>query len=677
MEELNKEKISNTEPVLSNNIENKQIIVEQKEVPEKIDKILETQAVKVEEKTEELTGEGKKMEQELIKQNANKEEIGDFNIGEKQIEEKAKTANGNYTDSLKNLTENKTDDYNVSKKSEIGSSQLDTNEIIESTALKKSSDKDDEKILSKYKESIFFKKTIKDLENIIQKEGLKGIRIKPKENTIAIESFDVYKYSMTDDKENNQKIGIVQQDRNRIIIGEENIKNIKDLFELDKELAVSSISNIAKHEKQHYQNPSLKLADRISSETKEMVEVEKNTTKDLSVIEWKSNQIEHKYSFPQEMQTELQRINESYGNSNDYTDSKKNKLELFVESQARLMVGTDVITKGIDYLERNKYEPVKDELPKEHFSFIKPELQEKIIEKMEEIRENLVEKLHKNDKEKDTNNHCSACGAEMYLGAKFCGKCGNKAEVVEKKESNKLKDFKSFHEGSTELTEMYKKDYPETVANLIEKSKEAGFKDLYIKSSIDSIHVNPGLTKEAVFFPALALKNQNLLEQIDKDFTDKGTKLVMLHEKNHLNGPSCKSGDKKIAPTSDEEWKFLIKYFKEKGKTEEEAMEQLHKGIKAKKGLEESQTNLQMIVKNPEDFKNIVDSIAIKSVYGNVVLHGIEQLKKEPTKDFHQRFYKKNYNFLKPEIIDQIIEREKEIKKELLDKMDKINKDSN
>lgn len=85
----------------------------------------------------------------------------------------------------------------------------------------------------------------------------------------------------------------------------------------------------------------------------------------------------------------------------------------------------------------------------------------------------------------------------------------------------------------------------------------------------------------------------------------------------------------------------------------------------------ESQTNLQMINKNPDKFKEIAEIIARESVYLRIIYFGFDTLRKEPEESF-KISHEANFNFLKPEIIDEIVNKEKALKEELLEKYDKL-----
>ncbi|MBU3924759.1 hypothetical protein KKB43_04270 [Patescibacteria group bacterium] len=220
-------------------------------------------------------------------------------------------------------------------------------------------------------------------------------------------------------------------------------------------------------------------------------------------------------------------------------------------------------------------------------------------------------------------------------------KFGNTStEILPEQKQNELQNEAS----SSEELEKYEKwtkelkhSHSKTVNKLTKIVKDAGFKKLFIKPFFNSgdIEVDPDIDREAILFPEDGLENHELLELIDCKFAQKGFRLVALHEKQHLKCPADK---------------FIDDY---------------------KKTAIESQTNLQSINKNNKEFKDLVDAIATDSVYVDVIYSGVEALEYKGG-DEQYVFYEDNYNFLKLDIIDKIVERENEIRKELLEKYNKI-----
>jgi len=228
-----------------------------------------------------------------------------------------------------------------------------------------------------------------------------------------------------------------------------------------------------------------------------------------------------------------------------------------------------------------------------------------------------------------------------------------KEELLKNKEQQDLEYIRKLEE----VTEELKKDYPETVNNLTRIVEEVGFRKILFDSSGENIEVRPDKDRNVVFFPVDGLESQQLLEKIDKDFTDRATKIVMLHEMEHLKNPVDKAADK-----CDERNESFIRT-----RNEEQQLED----ISPFDNPIESQTNLQMIIKNPKEFEKTMNAIAMCSVYVNFIYDGVRSLEQK-TNTMNYFFYDENYNFLKPDIIDKIVGREDEIKKKLLDKYNKL-----
>ena len=85
----------------------------------------------------------------------------------------------------------------------------------------------------------------------------------------------------------------------------------------------------------------------------------------------------------------------------------------------------------------------------------------------------------------------------------------------------------------------------------------------------------------------------------------------------------------------------------------------------------ESQTNLQSINENRKEFKDLFEAVAVSNVYTDFIYNGIDSLDYEGGTEQYIH-YNDYYNFLKPDYIDKIIERENAIRKELLEKYNKI-----
>ncbi|MCK4892122.1 MAG: hypothetical protein KAS78_05630 [Candidatus Pacebacteria bacterium] len=179
-----------------------------------------------------------------------------------------------------------------------------------------------------------------------------------------------------------------------------------------------------------------------------------------------------------------------------------------------------------------------------------------------------------------------------------------------------------------------RRDHAKTIDKLIQIAQDAGFEKLYIKPFYCSgnIEVDSEISRQAVLFSEDGLENHEILAKIDNKFALNGARLMMLHEKQHFEGPADKMFNDYI----------------------EEAIE--------------SQTNLQMINKNSKDFQDLISAIAMDSVYTDIIYNGMECLKGGE----QYVFYEKNYNFLNSNIIDKILKKESEIRKALLRKYNKF-----
>lgn len=204
----------------------------------------------------------------------------------------------------------------------------------------------------------------------------------------------------------------------------------------------------------------------------------------------------------------------------------------------------------------------------------------------------------------------------------------------------------------------YTKLYPEVMANLNSIAKKAGFKELLAHPMFKSIMATE-LFKDYCFFPPEGLKNQKLIQEIDKDFADKGMFSVLEHEKQHFENPAKKAADKPE------------KYPKEA------TMEEINKTYNQKAVKIENQVNLQTLnnkftelsEKKEDDTENnikdkIKNSIAIENIYTDFIYKGVDILKQESMEDRYLKVYK----FLKEDTIKEIVKEENRIKKELLEK---------
>jgi len=207
--------------------------------------------------------------------------------------------------------------------------------------------------------------------------------------------------------------------------------------------------------------------------------------------------------------------------------------------------------------------------------------------------------------------------------------------------------------------------YPDEMINLNSIAQKAGFKELLSHPMFKKHIMTLEYFKNYCFFPPEGLDNQKLIQKIDKNFADNGALKVMEHERQHFANPAKKAADKPI------------KYPAEAITAEEEEID-YQKAIKI-----ENQVNLQTVnnkftklsecnneIEGDEDnTKNdIINSIATENVYTDFIYKGIDTLYEESNKERYLKVYK----FLKKNEIEEIAKEENRIKKELLEKYDKM-----
>ncbi|MFZ2969964.1 MAG: hypothetical protein WA063_02345, partial [Minisyncoccia bacterium] len=170
--------------------------------------------------------------------------------------------------------------------------------------------------------------------------------------------------------------------------------------------------------------------------------------------------------------------------------------------------------------------------------------------------------------------------------------------------------------------------------------------------------------KDYCFFPPEDLENQKLIQKIDESFANKGAFKVFLHEKDHFENPAKKAAEKSKS----------LKYPNEATIEERDEID-YQKAVKI-----ENQVNLQTLNNNfteiselnnngKNDIENkIINEIATENVYTDFIYSGIDILKQESLEDRYLKVYK----FLKKDIIEEIIKEENRIKKELLEKYNKM-----
>lgn len=278
--------------------------------------------------------------------------------------------------------------------------KLDNDKLVKEKRVENFREKienDDKELTDNYKKSEFFSETIENLEEIIKKEGFKGLIILPEGNGIGTGGFRDYCISSDSAKE-NREVHLFRTDINKVYIGEGVLKNIQDIFEFDREFAVNGITNLIKHEKQHLSGPDLKAEEEAIERTKCMINLQKDEIEDRETLGNMVIEILGEDYSQRELQAELQRVNANYKN-----------IDEFIESQARFHVFMDVVFYGLNHLESIEYNPEKDKLRDVHFGFVKEkiekdgkeiELHKEIIKKMKAIKKKLEEKWDKK------NNFC-------------------------------------------------------------------------------------------------------------------------------------------------------------------------------------------------------------------------------------------------------------------------------
>jgi len=256
-----------------------------------------------------------------------------------------------------------------------------------------------ENVLLKYKKSENFGKTIKELEVIAKNNGFERLIIAD-DDGVGVGEVVLKEYA-GDNKSFGDKIVFFQQDLNKFQVGEKSLKNIKDLFETDREFAIGGFSDIFKHEKQHTKGPAFEEMQKKIKEMEMAVDSFDEKTANIEDLRKKLEEIEQEHYSKEEKQTELQRVSAGYIN-----------LDEFIKSQARMQVVRDVIYYGLDYMEDVEYSEL--DLDEDHFGFIKDkfnkegevvEMYKKIADLMEKMRKNLVTEFKKKNQSQRKNKN--------------------------------------------------------------------------------------------------------------------------------------------------------------------------------------------------------------------------------------------------------------------------------
>ncbi len=289
---------------------------------------------------------------------------------------------------------------------------------------------------------------------------------------------------------------------------------------------------------------------------------------------------------------------------------------------------------------------------------------------------------------------CSKCGHVSKEGDVFCRECGSglsKPDDLRKTGQKEIPNFsdkeKSFKlEHYKVMTDEYAGKYPETVANMREIAGKAGFKNIFIVKTgqksiiddrnIDSIYVEASnYGKNAVFFPEEYLQNHILVEKLDKDLADLGLRMVLLHEKEHCEDAAKKAGQVGTFIETDEEYQdHIAKYAGEKGLTDEEAKKRIERITRRNEMFTESQTNTQVVFKNPEEFekeRDVVKKIVACEAYMDALTRGIEGMRQGLSTDERYfaesvRHYDIGYRTFSDNMLSRIIMTQKKMEEKLI-----------
>lgn len=207
----------------------------------------------------------------------------------------------------------------------------------------------EEKLLEEYKNNKKFKKTISELENIVKNAGFEGLSINKEGKSIGAAGYTMYSLEDRFNEESTPEIGVYENPKDKVQFSENLLKNIRELFMVDKKLAREEIISIITHEKNHLLGPAGKLMEKENKEMeKEMANLKIN---DPQIIAEKVKEIHKKYYPQEENQAELQRINEYYKNLDD-----------LIEKEAQGVLALCVIYHGFDYLKKISFGPANGEL---------------------------------------------------------------------------------------------------------------------------------------------------------------------------------------------------------------------------------------------------------------------------------------------------------------------------
>lgn len=254
---------------------------------------------------------------------------------------------------------------------------------------------------------------------------------------------------------------------------------------------------------------------------------------------------------------------------------------------------------------------------------------------------------------------------------------GEKSEInFEQFKSEEMKKIEmSFLETCEKESEVIKKHYPEAFNQLEAAAINNDFKKVLIDktSGVNSIYVKTEVTKDIVFYPYEYFMNHKILmEEYDEEFSRNGAEIILRHEKTHFEKqPSNvrKKRDKAIESlTSDKKLQeSFTRSARELGLYSDEAFKKLKDWFYL---WEEMQTDINAYTKNFENIERFKNDYATQRVYNQFLQDGEKSLINNYCYSFESRF-------IPEKILTDIYEKEKEIKKSLIDNYNKRQVNSN
>lgn len=234
-------------------------------------------------------------------------------------------------------------------------------------------------------------------------------------------------------------------------------------------------------------------------------------------------------------------------------------------------------------------------------------------------------------------------------------------------DGEKKKIEREFIEEKEQCTEHFREQNDCEGFDALEKiAQKAGFEKLLIDPAYNRIHTEIVLGNKYVFYSENCVLNHQKLAETDKDFANETAGIVMLHEWEHHNNPSRDGNIKRVKKLVEK-----CKEEKEGNLSDEEIKEETVKMWERFFSIE-SQTNLQMITRNPDNFEDMIDALASMAVYARIVPQGLHSLEKKTliNNNIHKSFGDKEDK----ETLKKIIKREIEIQKDLIKKYNELAK---